>query len=325
MKTLPSALALSAALALTSKGENLSPKLEVLPLNSTLSKVTIPRYDNQKRRVAYLKADLMEILADGKPIGDRQPIMVDCTTLQLRMVATPEDEALNNAVRKMGGEIEVDMSKARYRLTSGVLTAQEKITAISPEFTITGIGGVFDLDTRRGFLFGPLQCNIASKNFAQNTTPMISPMTALLATTSLVAFNPSYDPPSTEELLEVERLARSSETEIQAKQVSVAKAARETDRKSREASQKLANFAEDVESNSLTLLIQNPPAPKPPDKPKPPLENPDLMIRCDGGCFFDGNENLLVLLRNVVVNEDRFTLTAQEEIKVFFPNWSGRR
>ena len=306
---------------------NLSPSLEVLPLNSTLSNVTIPRYDENQNRVAYLKADLMEILADGEPINDRQPIMVDCTGIQLRMAYDAVD-----------GEISVDMKNARYRVTPGVLTVQETIIAHSPRFHITGSGGVFHLDSRRGFIFGPVDCEIYPKQIAYQPT-MLHPIHALMATTGLAALNPGYNPPSAEELLKVdklvamnsgynapaaedllkvERLAKPLKAKMQARQKELADSASEKQAVSDEASKTLSQFAEDVDSDSLNLLIQNPPAAKPALAAKPPIVDPEFTINCDGGCFFDGDENLLVLLRNVVVKEARFTLKAQEEIKVFF-------
>ncbi|MGJ8724538.1 MAG: hypothetical protein ACSHYB_08275 [Roseibacillus sp.] len=296
-------IALGATLLYSSE---LSPSLEVLPLNSTLSDVTIPRYDENQNRVAYLKADLMEILADGKPVEGRQPIMVDCTGIQLRM-----------AYEAVDGDVSVDMKHARYRITPGVLTVQETITARSPRFHITGNGGVFHLDSRRGFIFGPLDCDIFSKQTAHHPT-MLHPFHALLASTSLLVANSGHKPPSAEALLEVERLAKSSRSEIQASQQQIEQTTSENQAESKLADQRLMQFAEDVESKSLNLLIQNPPAPNAAVGGNPPLKDPEFTIHCDGGCFFDGNENLLVLLRNVVVKEARFTLKAQEEIKVFF-------
>ena len=286
--------------------DELSPSLEVLPLNSTLSDVTIPRYDENQNRVAYLKADLMEILGDGEPVGKRQPIMVDCTGIQLRM-----------AYEAVDGEVSVDMERARYRLTPGVLTVQETIVARSPRFHITGTGGVFHLDSRRGFIFGPVDCDIFSKKLAYQPT-MNLPIHALLASTGFLAMNPGHNPPSAEELLMVESLAKPAQPAILSSQSEIKMSTSEGLVESKEADQKLLQFAEDVDYESLNLLIQNPPAVNPPMGAKPPLEDPEFTIHCDGGCFFDGNENLLVLLRNVIVKEARFTLKAQEEIKVFF-------
>ena len=297
---------LFASTYLLAKDGDMSPTLEVLPLNSTLSDVTIPRYDENKKRVAYLKANLMEILADGKPVGDRQPIMVDCTGIQLRM----EAEAA-------GGDIDVDMERARYRVAPGVLTVQETITASSPKFSLTGNGGVFHLDTRRGFVFGPLDCKIYQFQTAQ-LSDMPTSLPILLASTSLITFNASYKPATPAQLLEIEQAAKPTQIQIHSQQATVAKASHQHDNNSSQANNKLIEFAEAVDSKSLNLLIQNPPPANPPTQVKPPLENPDLTIHCDGGCFFDGNENLLVLLRNIVVNEARFTLKAQEEVKVFF-------
>lgn len=296
----------SAGLLSLSLRAELSPTLEVLPLNSTLSNVTIPRYDQNQNRVAYLKADLMEILADGDPVNGRQPIMVDCTGIQLRM--STEDDV---------GDISVDMEHARYRMTPGVLTVQETITAKSPQFQVTGNGGVFHLDSQRGFLFGPLDCAIFPKATAHHPT-MITPIHALFAATNLITFNPGHNPPTTEELLKVESLTKSSQSQVQSNQNQTAQSVQEQEAESKRADQELLNFAKDVDSKSLNLLIQNPPAANPAVQAKPPLEKPDFTIHSDGGCFFDGNENLLVFLRNIVVKEARFTLKAQEELKVFF-------
>jgi lipopolysaccharide export system protein LptA len=285
------------------------PTLEVLPLNSTLSDVTIPRYDENLRRVGYLKAELMEILADGEPVDDRQPIMVDCTGIQLRM-----------ETKEAGGDIKVDMERARYRMTPGVLTVKEAITARSPKFNLSGTGGVFHLDSQRGFIYGPLSCDIFQFQTVSHTEmlPSLPILPVLLATTSLVTLNPGFQPPTSERLLEVTQAAKPSSSQIQSQQLKVAEASNEHEEEAGQARNKLAEFANDVDSKSLNLLIQNPPAPNPAAQARPPLENPELEIECDGGCFFDGNENLLVLLRNIVVNEKRFTLKAQEEIKVFF-------
>ena len=315
--------------ALLLPAEELSPSLQVLPLNSTLSDVTIPRYDENQNRVAYLKSDLMEILADGKPVNGRQAIMVDCTGIQLRMAYEAAD-----------GDIEVDMERARYRVNPGVLTVQETITAHSPRFHITGVGGVFHLDSRRGFIFGPVDCKVFPKPEPTAHHPtMLTPIHALIASTGLASMNAGYNPPSAkellqvdelvamksghnppsaEELLKVEHFSQSMQPQIQKEQKAIDTTTSAGQTQSKEADQRLLVFAGDVESDSLNLLIQNPPPPKAAVQAKPPLVNPQFTVTCDGGCFFDGTENLLVLLRDVVVKEDRFTLKAQEEIKVFF-------
>ncbi len=304
---LPISLSLLAGVLFPASGDDIGPTLEVLPLNSTLSDVTIPRYDSNRRRVAYLKADLMEILADGEPVNNRQPIMVDCTGIQLRMNS-----------EQTGGDISVDMKRARYRLTPGVLSVQESITARSPKFSLMGNGGVFHLDTQRGFLFGPVDCKVYQLKTAYHSD-MPTPVHAFLVASSLATLSPSsYQPPNTIRLLEVARQATPSSPRIQSEQTEVTQSAEAHEKDVEIANLRLAQFSEDVDSKSLNLLIQNPPPANPPSQVRPPLENPDLEIHCDGGCFFDGNENLLVLLRNVVVNESRFTLKAQEEIKVFF-------
>lgn len=289
-----------------------APTLEVLPINSTLSNVTIPRFDENFNRIAFLKADLMEILADGGMVDGRQPIMVDCSGIQLRM----KNENLM-------GDVRVDMKRARYRLRPGVLTVQEEIIANSNQFKIRGNGGVFHLDTRRGFLFGPLECDIFEKPKAQamNTAPSFPPLLVALAMSSpamLSAQLPVHRPPSVAELLETDRHALSEQGRVQGEQGRLAAALARQNETLVEADRLLAQFSAQVESKSLNLLVQNPPKTAPENDEPPEIKDPDLSITCDGGGFFDGNASLLVFLRNVIVTEKRFTLKANQELKVFF-------
>jgi hypothetical protein len=288
----------------------MSPRLKVLPLNSTLSNVTIPRFDGDKNRVAYLKADLMEILADGPPVGEDQPRMVDCTGIQLLMQNAGET-----------GEITVNMKRARYRLTPGVLTVKEDITAHSELFTLQGSSGVFHLDTQRGFVFGPLECDIFEKPEPEAMIPNpLTPGIALMAalTTPILAQAPEYRPLTKEQLFNLELLALPAANEVREGQKQLGSMLKQQQETTNQADQLLAQFAGEVESDSLNLLIQNPPKAANAANQPPEIKEPSYKITCDGGGFFDGNANLLVLLRNVVVTEERFTLRASKEIKVFF-------
>lgn len=306
MKFLPSVL-ITASLLLPSYGDDMAPMLEVLPLNSTLREVTIPRFDKDLKRVAYLKSDLMEILADGEKVDGRQNIMVDCTGIRLRM------PSFNDS-----GDIHVDMNRARYRITPGVLTVREKITVNSDRFALVGSGGVFHLDSRRGFLFGPLDCEIFAEPQPQANLMNHKPALAFFASASLSAQETVYKPTSQAELLEIDRLALSSAGSIEREESLNSDFLAGQLAEATNADELLGEFSRQVDSNSLNLLIQNPPKPAPAAAAQPPIKDPSLTIHCDGGGFFDGNANVLVFLRNVVVKESRFTLKAAEEMKVFF-------
>ncbi len=295
--------------------EELSPTLQVLPLNSRLRQVIIPRYDSSRQRVAYLSSDLMEVLADGEETANgQQPIMVDCTDLSLQMKTS------------LHGNIAVGMERARYRMVPGILSVSEKITATSPTFQLQGDGAIFHLDTRRGFLFGPIHCGFVSDKLhslsslsSMNISP-IFPLIPLLVSTQELSYSQETRPTTSKaELARVETLARSSKPSIE--KLNRAVEEQETDNKSlsKKADMALSDFQDTVDSESLTRLIVATQEEKQEEPETPaPLKNPDITITCDGGCFFDGNQNLLVLLRNVVVNERRFTLTARNELKVFF-------
>lgn len=306
MKLLPSAL-ITVSLLQPLSGDDMAPMLEVLPLNSTLKEVTIPRFDKDLKRVAYLKSDLMEILADGDKVDGRQNIMVDCTGIRLRMPSFDES-----------GDIQVDMNRARYRITPGVLTVKERITVNSDRFALLGVGGIFHLDSRRGFLFGPLDCEIFPEPQPQANLMNAQTPLAFFASATLSAQEPVYKPTSQAELLAIDRLALSAAGKIDKEESRNSDLLARQLTESTNADQLLGEFSRQVESDSLNLLIQNPPKLDPAAAAQPPIKDPSLTIHCDGGGFFDGNANVLVFLRNVVVKESRFTLKAAEEMKVFF-------
>lgn len=310
MKT--SALALLSLTATLLANPKTGPTLEVLPINSTLKNVTIPRFDDERNRVAFLKADLMEILADGGKIDGRQPIMVDCSGIQLRMKN-----------KDLMGDVRVDMKRARYRLRPGVLTVEEELVANSDAFRIRGQGGVFHLDTRRGFIFGPLECDVFEKPKTEtvNTRLSFPPLAAALVMAlplTLSAQLPEHRPPSKMELLRTDQLSLPEESTVKNEQNRLSEALQNQNDAVAEADRLLAQFSAQVESKSLNLLVQNPPKPAPAVDEPPAIKDPTLSITCDGGGFFDGNANLLVFLRNVIVTEKRFTLKANKELKVFF-------
>lgn len=284
--------------------EPLAP-LEVLPINSTLSNVTIPRFDENRNRAAYLKADRMEILSDGPEKNGKQPILVDCTGITLRILD-----------RKGSDSLDVDMRRAKYRLGPGILKVEEQILAKSPRFQIAGEGGVFHLDSRRGFIFGPLQSIIRNEQPQASNTMNIPTLWTL--SSILILAEPRPLKLNNDELRALDRQTNPTAYQFHQRARQVEPTVAQATESSQRASELLADFAQTVEDQGLTTLIQNQPDQPTPAPNNETIENPALKISCDGGAFFDGRENLLVFLRNVIVNEARFKLQARNELKVFF-------
>lgn len=56
-----------------------------------------------------------------------------------------------------------------------------------------------------------------------------------------------------------------------------------------------------------------------PEKPLDVTPGPDdTVIHCDGGVYFNADEGVLVYLKNVTVNDPKFSLSGANELKVFF-------
>ncbi|MDP0490383.1 MAG: hypothetical protein Q7Q71_04975 [Verrucomicrobiota bacterium JB023] len=298
MKT-PFQLFLTAIFALSAKGEEFVPTLEILPLNSTLSEVTIPQFDEGRNRAGFLKADLMRILSDGDDETSRQ---VACEGVQLRTLS-PEGSVI----------LAVDTPEALYRLGAGILTVSQDLQARSDRFTLSGRAGVFHPSSRRAFVYGPLECHIFPQpEQAQLMTPL--PFSMILA--SLLAVERPA-PLEDSEIQTFQQAESSSEDALRKREAAAAERSAAFADESEEATSRLQGFAEQVQAPRITQLIQNKPAAPPQDAPEP-IEAPTLHVQCEGGAFFDGKENLLVFLNQVVVTEERFKLQAGDELKLFF-------
>lgn len=90
--------------------------------------------------------------------------------------------------------------------------------------------------------------------------------------------------------------------------------------KSEEATSLLRGFLS-AAAVTVTAQVQTPAASREtktePKSETPAADAPVTKITCDGGMFFDTQQGVIVYLKNVVVSDPRFTLTAGDEVKVF--------
>lgn len=269
--------------------------ISLLPPGSQLQGVMFPRYDENQRLAGVLKAKAMTLINDETISGETVSI-----------------EFFNPDHSPRG---RVDLKKAVFNQAKGTLDAREPVTLQSDRLSAKGAGLVYAFEQGEGFLLGPattwIQAPIATTMNSSHSPLRAATIGAALLTQALTAAPP---PVSAEEKAALHADAGSKAAEHAAAVTSTrADLARDLDASSA-ANAKAKAFLEKAELTAKSADAAPPPAAQPLDvKPGPQ----DTVINCDGGMYFDADQGVFVYLKNVRVNDPRFTLTGADELKVF--------
>lgn len=272
--------------------------LEILPNNSRLKKVIIPRYGEDMKLREVIKLDSMIFVNPEEIAGEK-------VTIELF------DE--NQAVR---GRIE--MKSARLFKKDGVLshlTASESVVIRSQQLDAKGAGLYYDISTGKGFLTGPVTTLIKETTETAMTPRMPSLRATAILGMSLLPLAAAPPPPMTAEEREaIRRDAESISPTVQAATTET-KVMLEKDRSD---SARTTAAMKTFFVNAEIEAPQEDPVPA----PDAPLEmirgEEDTEINCDGGFYFDAEEGVLVYLKNVRIENPRFSVSGVNELKIFF-------
>ena len=277
------------------KGTQLTPTLDLLPKGSTLRNVRIPRYDEDKNPAALLRADLMKVVTEN---------YVSAEKIEL-LIFEPDGRE----------QLRVDMSAADYNVSNGVLEAHQKLVVTGERFKARGRGAIFQLDSRRGFLHGPVSTSFypEPEETSMITPSSLPPLPLLLAgTASLATALP--EPFTAEELAALEDSLSPSAAPLLAEVAPTRELTTRTEQLSQAATVGFELFVNDLKRPDLLVAAGAEDAPSSP-APKP---DPDgLHVTCDGGMYFDAEKGHVVYLENILIKEPRFTMTAGKELKIF--------
>lgn len=270
----------------------------MIPVGSELKGVMLPRYDQAQRLVGVMKAKAMTLITDQTIAGE---------TISIEFF---------NPDRSPRGR--VDLVKATFNQAKGTLDAREPVTIQSDRFSAKGTGLVYAFEPGEGFLLGPattwIQNPIETTMHSSPSPLRAAAIGATLLTQSLAAAPP---PPVSEGEMTALHADAAPKADDHA---AAAKAARTNLGRDLDASN-AANAAARafLETTELTPAKSAGEAPvvaaaKPLDLQPGPQ---DTVILCDGGMYFDADEGVFVYLKNVRVNDPRFSLTGANELKVF--------
>lgn len=272
------------------------PAISLLPEGSILEKVMLPRYDKNRKLASVLRCEEMTLV-----------------TTDLISGKTVSIESFNP---DRTPKAKIDLATALFDQKKNLLKADGAVALASDRFNAEGTGLVYALDQQRGFLKGPVTTTIiqAPATAMNRTSPAIR-ATALFSASflPLVAAPPTVAP---EELAKIEQAA----APMAGKAAEANKEARTGLRAALEASE-AANKATLEFLDQADLLAANSNASDTPVPEAKPLELPvdPTQTKIDSkGLYFDSPNNVVVFLKDIVVNDPGYHLTAANELKIFF-------
>jgi len=259
--------------------------------------VMLPRYDKAQRLVGVLKAKGMTLLTEDTIAGET-----------VSMEFFNEDHS---------PRARVDLVKAVFNQTTGVLDAREPVTVHSDQFSAKGTGLIYSYDQGEGILLGPVTTWMrkpvqTTMNTSHSPLRAAAMGAALLAQSALAA----TPPPATADEKAAIRAAAAPKAEGHAAAAKDAHAdlAKDLDA-SNAANAKVRAFLEKADLLAKEQAATPEPAAAQPLDIKPGPD--DTVIECDGGWYFNPDEGVFVYLKNVRVNDPRFSLTGADELKIF--------
>lgn len=272
--------------------------VSLLPHGSVLKGVLLPRYDENRKLVGDLKAEVLTLIDQDRIRGEN---------VLIRFYA--EDGSVKGDVK---------LKNATFDQAGSLLFAEEPVEITNDNLVARGSGLVYAFQKGQGFLRGPATTWITPEPTA--TSMRMSPITkaALLAVCLAPAITKAAPPAfvTEEELTAIKAEAKSVRPELEKINRSSQQTIAEDSAVAAKASEAAISFvnASGIETTATEKAAET--------KEAEPLEikpGPDAtVINCEGGMYFDAEEGVLVYMGNVTVTDPRFSLSGADELKVFF-------
>ena len=275
------------------------PAVSLLPAGSVLKKVMLPRYDQQRKLSAVLRAAVMTVI-------DPQTVEGEQVSLDLY-----------NPDRSHSARI--DLEKAHFDQRKGTLDTRQPVAIAAVNFSAHGSGLIYTYEKARGFLLGPVNTRFYAPPPKTSMIRPPSPRTAATAlAATLIASPAGAEPPA--RLTPADQAALAAQAapvadKVERAQAEVKQAIAAGQADSAKADADVAQFAGET---GLKEVATPQPAPTGESKPLEIKSGPnDTVIEAAGGMYFDAENGVLVYLKDVQLTDPRFTLTGATELKVF--------
>ncbi len=273
------------------------PAVSLLPDGSKLHGVMLPRYDENQRLSAVLKADVMTLVTDQQISGDQVTI------------------AFYNADQSPRARVE--MKNALLDQASGLLEAGGGVTLRGDRIEAEGAGLIYQMEKAKGFLRGPAETRIRANTETTMTQPHLPTRTVVALAGAAVLAAASAEPPTAQAEAEKSAIAAQATSAAPAHAKATEAARNSLRAELAAAAQATQAAAEFVEEAGIAANGSGESAIQPPAEPLKVNPGPqDTVVNCDGGMYFDADAGLFVYLKNVRVNDPRFALSGANELKI---------
>ncbi|WP_411826965.1 LptA/OstA family protein [Luteolibacter sp. AS25] len=274
--------------------------ISLLPEGSVLKGVLLPRYDDDKKLVGDLKAEVMTLVDETRIEGENVRIKF----------YEPDGKVRGNII----------LSRASFNQETSQLHADEPLEIITDSLVARGTGIAYGFENGEGFLNGPATTWIkAAPKISMNNRRLPSPAVAAALLTSFAPLSANAAPPdfvSETELAAVKSDAESLQPTVDSANRSSEAALEQSKAEATKLSTAAQTFIKQSELRSVATGTAEKVAEAEPLKIEPSPD--DTVIKCEKGMYFDSEGGVLVYLGNVQVTDPRFTLTGANELKVFF-------
>ena len=284
--------------------QKLGPIMDNLPAGSMLKEVRIPVFNKKLERMALLQSDFLKVLTKR-----------DLRAENIALRYFQDDSVL----------IRMRMSSANFSLNTGILRAHKVITLRGGKIRGQGAGGIFHLESRSGFLRGPVSTLLAASDnpkgnppaSGKNEHPPENPLSPAGLSELATAFTGPEGLTGTERR-KIDTLLQSRTRSVLANRAPTRNFMTQSRQSSGKADADLRSFSHTIqipESKLLSPVSQGNPVTPPPVK----ATRGEVLITAEGGMFLNPERGHISYLRNIEVTESRFTLTCAGHLKVFFP------
>jgi len=284
--------------------QKLGPIMDNLPAGSMLKEVRIPVFNKKLERMALLQSDFLKVLTKR-----------DLRAENIALRYFQDDSVL----------IRMRMGSANFSLNTGILRAHKVITLRGGKIRGQGAGGIFHLESRSGFLRGPVSTLLAASDnpkgnppaSGKNDHPPENPLSPAGLSELATAFTGPEGLTGTERR-KIDTLLQSRTRSVLANRAPTRNFMTQSRQSSGKADADLRSFSHTIqipESKLLSPVSQGNPVTPPPVK----ATRGEVLITAEGGMFLNPERGHISYLRNIEVTESRFTLTCAGHLKVFFP------
>lgn len=281
----------------TSEIEEAENALSRLPVGATLTKVSLPRFDEKKRRASLLTADLMELKSSALLRGENLIIRLFDEEQKVSTTAT--------------------MAEANYLIKEERIVATGELVFRSTEdlFLARGQGGIFSLDDQKAILLGHSETMFLQRAPKKEITMnKLQPILPLLTGIQILAAAP---PPAvtTLELVEFER-------QVTPTVIPEFKGNELIENATKKESGLTTRFTGFLQAIGQTQILAQQAEPK--KKPEVPFEdlfkpNKDrLIIKSNKGIYFDSVNQELVYLGRINLTGQSMSMSCTDGMKVLF-------